>query len=288
LAGAGFAILGAVVGGVVGSRQPGGLPGASRAEDVAHPGSSKVTRWLGASCGAALACTLTYAVLPEGKRFAVRHLWGRSAGWMLHSASFWVLLVAAVVGALTGHRLERLRGALLTNATWGAWYRQHRRTSIIVSGLGAVAVIALTIAAWPKDKAEEGFRKCEQLEERGRLEDALTACNAAHDVDPETESGKRALSKAMDIQRTLDEVVPVTVTREWCGRLRSRLERRLSADAQLKYGGAGGDVGRVIHDNVLGVEYFCRQAVGQPTAGFWTCRWNETLDNYKDCDALER
>jgi hypothetical protein len=136
------------------------------------------------------------------------------------------------------------------------------------------------------DKAKDGLHECERLEVAGKLTEAVAACTAAHEADPETTSGKNALDKATRIQTKLDEIVPATVTMEWCARLRNRLQGRLSADAQVKYGGAGGDVGTVIHDNVLNVEYNCRQAVGQPTTGLWTCRWNETLGNYKDCDAM--
>jgi hypothetical protein len=152
-----------------------------------------------------------------------------------------------------------------------------RRTSFVV----AFVVVGC-------DKAETGFHECERLEAAGKLSEAVTACeNATHD-DPTTNYGKLASAKATEIQGKLDEIVPARVTIEWCARLRNRLDGRLSAEAQVKYGGAGGDVGTVISDNVLGVEHFCHEAVGKPTAGLWTCRWNETLDNYKDCDALDR
>lgn len=138
------------------------------------------------------------------------------------------------------------------------------------------------------DKAKDGFHECEQLEVAGKLVEAVAACEAAHKADPETTNGISALSKAMDIQRKLDEIVPPTVTTEWCARLRDRLTKRLSDDARVKYGGAGGDIGTVIRDHALNVEYNCRQAAGKPTPGLWTCRWNETFDTEKQCDAMER
>lgn len=152
----------------------------------------------------------------------------------------------------------------------------------------ALALVVLATFAVGCDKAKDGLHECEQLEVAGKLAEAVVACNAAHEADPETASGKSALGKAMEIQAKLDEIVPPTVTMEWCARLRNRLQGRLSADAQVKYGGAGGDVGTVIHDHALNVEYNCRQAVGNPTTGLWTCRWNETFDTEKQCDTMER
>jgi hypothetical protein len=153
---------------------------------------------------------------------------------------------------------------------------------------GRRALFVVAVAMVGCNKAKEPYDACAKLEAAGQLGEALTACENASQADPATEYGKLAAEKASEIQAKLDEIVPPTVTMDWCARLRDRLQHRLSADAQVKYGGAGGDVGTVIHDNVLNVEYNCRQALGHPTAGFWTCRWNETLDNYKDCDALEK
>ena len=131
------------------------------------------------------------------------------------------------------------------------------------------------------DKAKDGLQECSRLEAAGRLVQAVAACTAAHEADPETTSGNTALNKAAEIQAKLDEVVPATVTLEWCGRLRRRLEERLTSEARSQYG--SGSEG-IVHDNVLNVEHNCDEAVGRPTVGLWKCRWDEHLSNYKDCD----
>lgn len=88
-------------------------------------------------------------------------------------------------------------------------------------------------------------------------------------------------------QRRLDDMVPPTVTMEWCGRLRRRLQDRLTSDVRAKY---GSDRTReeIAQDHALAQEQFCHEAIGQPTAGLWMCRWNETLYNYKACDAMDQ
>lgn len=140
--------------------------------------------------------------------------------------------------------------------------------------LGALIIVGC-------DKAQEPYKNCQQLEAAGKMDDAIAACEAAVSADSTSPSGKMASAK-------LDEIVPTTVSMGWCTRLRAHLESRLASDARVKYGGAGGDVGGMIHDNVLNVESNCHEAVGQPTAGLWTCRWNETLDTYPQCDSMAK
>jgi hypothetical protein len=155
-----------------------------------------------------------------------------------------------------------------------------------VRGFGCFVVGLLMLAVFGCDKAKAGYEECKQLEASGKLAEAEAVCEGANLADPETDFGKLAVSEAVAIQVKLDEIVPPTVTTEWCGRLRRRLQSRLSADAAAKLGGAGGDVGTMIADFVLNTENNCRDDAGKPTAGLWLCRWNEGFDDYPQCDGL--
>jgi len=73
----------------------------------------------------------------------------------------------------------------------------------------------------------------------GNVAEADAACEEANFADPESDVGKLAVTEAVAIQLKLDEIVPPTVTAEWCGRLRRCLQTWLSAGAQAKLGGAG-------------------------------------------------
>ena len=82
--------------------------------------------------------------------------------------------------------------------------------------LFVLATLSLSVGC---DKAKAGLHACERLEAAGKLTEAVAACTVAHDADPETASGRSAFNKATEIQAKLDEIVPATVTLEWCGRL---------------------------------------------------------------------
>jgi hypothetical protein len=137
------------------------------------------------------------------------------------------------------------------------------------------------------DKAKPGLNECEGLEAAGKLTEAMAACNAAHQADPETTSGRAAVTKATEIQAKLDEVVPATVTLDWCYRLAQRLEPKLADEAEAKYGAGAGHDGR-LHDYILNLAYNCQKDVGKPRQGLWACRWNETLDYDKECGPYEK
>lgn len=96
---------------------------------------------------------------------------------------------------------------------------------------------------------------------------------------------KTALSKATEIQIKLDEVTSGLVTLDWCYRLAQRLEPKLTAEAEAKYG-SGRE--KIVHDHILGLAYFCKEDVGKPRQGLWACRWNESLDNSEDCKKYEK
>jgi hypothetical protein len=148
--------------------------------------------------------------------------------------------------------------------------------------LAVLLVIALSVGC---DKAKPGLNECEGLEAAGKLTEAMASCNAAHEADPETPSGKTALNKATDIQGKLDEAVSGTVTLDWCYRLTQHLEPKLLAETEAKYG-SGRE--KIVHDHILGLAYFCKEDVGKPRQGLWACRWNESLDNSDDCKRYEK
>lgn len=149
------------------------------------------------------------------------------------------------------------------------------------------ALFAGLVALGCVDKAEEGFRRCETLNSEGKLDEAAKQCEGAHQADPSSAFGQRAASKRVDIQLKLDEIVPTTVTLEWCSRLRMRLEARLEPQARQEYPNQDpGFVRQSVHDYVLNVEYNCRGDLGRATEGLWVCRWNENL-NSKECEKFE-
>jgi hypothetical protein len=82
-----------------------------------------------------------------------------------------------------------------------------------------------------------------------------------------------------------DDDMPATITREWCGRLGTRIEPRLTAQAQAKY--PGRDVSTV-HDYVLNMVNNCLEDVGKPVAPAWRCHWDETFDSSDSCKAMEK
>lgn len=140
-----------------------------------------------------------------------------------------------------------------------------------------------------QDRAEPGLLRCQQLERDGKLPEAAIECERAYDADPSSPMGKSALSRKMDLERKLAEIVPATVSRDWCARLRARLEGRLGAEAQQKYPEHDpAYVRQVVTEHLMNVEYNCIQDIGKPTAGLWQCRWDEHFHNYKDCDELRK
>ena len=163
-------------------------------------------------------------------------------------------------------------------------HRNRRGTMKAVVGL---ALLTLGTSAACSDKAEDGFRRCEQLERDGKLEEAAAECGRASQASPNSPFGKLAQSKKTDL---LDQLLPANVTREWCARLRARLEKRLESEAGSKYPGRDPDYIRtVVRDYALNVEYNCSLDVGKPIEGVWKCRWNEHSDNSKkECDDLEK
>lgn len=135
-----------------------------------------------------------------------------------------------------------------------------------------------------EDRAKPGFEECKKLEADGHLSEAASACDRAANAAPDSDTGKLAFSKLLDIRKKLDEILPPKVTLDFCARLRRRIDERVTPAAVAKQGQGAASV---VHDHALNVEYECRGAVGQSTSGLWECRWNETLDNYKACDDLE-
>lgn len=80
--------------------------------------------------------------------------------------------------------------------------------------------------------------------------------------------------------------VPSTITGEWCGRLRSRLESRLNAEGRAKY--PDRDVTKGVRDHVANLEQDCKEATGQPMSEHWRCRWDETFDGEERCKELRK
>ena len=146
-----------------------------------------------------------------------------------------------------------------------------------------IAVSVSTLLLGCEDKAQPHFRKCVKLEASGQLEEAWDACYEATSADPDTLSGRRAAEKMETIHATLQERVPETVTVEWCGRLRKRLEEYLLPAAEARYGKAG--MIQTQTEHIEGVEVTCRQSAGEATAGLWRCRWDNAhdWDKYEGC-----
>ena len=136
------------------------------------------------------------------------------------------------------------------------------------------------------DKAKVGYLECKQLEAAGKL----------------TEAARRM--RTSEPSRSRDHVRQARHQRGGRHSGEARRDRPADGDdrvvrappaapsvpaisrAQAKLGGAGGDVGTIISDNVQNLEYDCREDVGKPTAGLWLCRWNETFDTSSRCDGL--
>jgi hypothetical protein len=151
-----------------------------------------------------------------------------------------------------------------------------------------ITVFAFTFLIACEDKAEPGFKKCEQLEAKGQLEDALSTCEMAMIADPGSTFSKKSVEKWNALQHKLDETVPPTVTADWCSRLRKRLENRLAPATGAKYG-QGASI-QVLTEHIPDRELSCRQEIGQPTSGSrWACMWANAsdLDRYSECDHLK-
>lgn len=79
--------------------------------------------------------------------------------------------------------------------------------------------------------------------------------------------------------------IPATVTTKWCADLKARLEPRLLSDGKRLYPGYHDSFHRkVVDDYVSEKTYRCLQDVGQPTAGYWACTWDEHLDSPQKCE----
>jgi len=73
-----------------------------------------------------------------------------------------------------------------------------RRALFIVGvSLGCASMCGCT------DKAEPGFKKCEQLESSGKLDDALAACQSAKAADPNSQYGTLATKKEIHLLSAL-------------------------------------------------------------------------------------
>jgi hypothetical protein len=57
----------------------------------------------------------------------------------------------------------------------------------------AVVCVAVTSLMGCKDKAEPDLKRCQQFEKEGKVEEALTACEAAHAADPQSAAGEEAI-----------------------------------------------------------------------------------------------
>lgn len=64
----------------------------------------------------------------------------------------------------------------------------------LVVGVGVFPMTCFCLTGCT-DKAEPGFRKCEQLEVQHKLDEALAACQAARAADPRTPFGELATKK---------------------------------------------------------------------------------------------
>ena len=106
-------------------------------------------------------------------------------------------------------------------------------------------------------------------------------------ASPQSPFGIKAAEAKAAIDEKIANTIPPTVTTDWCSRLAARLEPRLRAQAAAKYlTHDPGFLTQSVHGNVENVVVDCKEDVGKPTAGLWTCRWNETFNTAADCDKL--
>ena len=155
----------------------------------------------------------------------------------------------------------------------------------------ALPIALALLALGCNDKAQPAYDACLEAEKNSDYPLAVKSCEAAIAADPTSTAGKAAAEKATEIHRKLDEMIPPTVTPDFCARLRRRLEPRLQAEIEAKAENTDRDfVRKTAHETVNAyvtkLERECNQAAGRSATGYWTCAWNESFDNPKQCDAL--
>ncbi len=163
----------------------------------------------------------------------------------------------------------------------------RRLPNLVLTVSAAVGLLALGC----RDKAQPAYDACLEAETKNDYPLAVKNCEAAIAADPTSTAGKAAAAKATEIHRKVDETIPPTVTQDFCARLRRRLEPRLQAEIEAKAENTDRDlVRKTVHETVNAyvtkLERECNQSVGRSATGYWTCAWNESFDNPKQCDAL--
>jgi hypothetical protein len=97
----------------------------------------------------------------------------------------------------------------------------------------ALCVVGLSLmGVWVSgctDKAEAGFKKCEQLESSGKLEEALIACQSARASDPNSQYGTLATKKEIHLLTVLTAKKSAKVADE-----ASQAEQERLQDAESK------------------------------------------------------
>jgi hypothetical protein len=96
-----------------------------------------------------------------------------------------------------------------------------------------------------------------------------------------------ACDKAKPVPTVDADVVPASVTKEWCTLLRVRVEGRAVATQLAQNPNKDPSFIRNVTDDwAVSVEGECHEAVGTPTDGYWTCLWDGNGNTYDSCKSL--
>jgi hypothetical protein len=66
-------------------------------------------------------------------------------------------------------------------------------------------VIVLLLAACNEDKATPNYKRCTDLEAKGQLDEARTACTSAASADPASKDGLAAAAKVAEIDKKVQD-----------------------------------------------------------------------------------
>jgi hypothetical protein len=163
----------------------------------------------------------------------------------------------------------------------------------------AMAALIGMFTSGCRDEARPAYEHCVDLQAKGDVDGATAFCRTGVAANANSTAGKLAAQRLDELQHVLGtleaqreaaaNLVATTVTGEWCGRLRQRLQSRYFAEAARDYPDRDPSyVRQVVTEGATNDWDDCVADVGKATAGYWDCRWNSGMDGTRDCKKFKK